>query len=101
MNLNELIAAALVLVVRFGLVWFFGLIGLELDEAILNAIVGAIVSWLLAQFGLALLRKVPGVRNFIKEYFKSTQDYRTFTMDYARTRDLPDKVLAHITDLEK
>jgi len=65
MDLKELVAAALVLVVRFGLVWFFGLIGLELDEAILNSIVAAIVAWLLALFGLELAGKVPGVRNFI------------------------------------
>jgi len=50
--LNELLKAALVLVVRFALVYLAGLFGIAYDEAVLNSIVIAIVAWILAQFGL-------------------------------------------------
>jgi len=50
MDWKTLLQAALTLVVGFGLKWFFALIGFEVDEATLNALVGAIVAFLLGLF---------------------------------------------------
>ena len=64
MNWNELLQSALVLVVAFGLKWFLGLIGIEIDEAQFGSFVAAIVAWLLSLFGLNVARaaKVRGIR---------------------------------------
>ena len=61
MNWSELLQAALLLVVRFVVVWFFGLIQVQIDEASLNVLVGAIVAYLLALFGVSAIRY--GLRN--------------------------------------
>lgn len=61
MNWNELLQAALTLVVAFFLRWFFAAIGIELEEGLFAAIVGAIVAWLLGLFGVGLARAA-GVR---------------------------------------
>ena len=50
--LVELLKSALVLVFSFGLKWLLGQIGVQLDEAVFNSIVAALVAWILAQFGL-------------------------------------------------
>ena len=64
MNWNELLQAALTLVVAFALRWFLGVIGVVLDEELFVAIVAAIVAWLLGLFGVNLARaaKVRGIR---------------------------------------
>jgi len=66
MDWKTLLQAALVLVVRFLLVWFFALIQVEIDPVLLDTIVAAIVAYLLALFGIEVLRRVPGVRGLIK-----------------------------------
>lgn len=64
MNWNELLQAALTLVVAFALRWFLGVIGIVLDEELFVAIVAAIVAWLLGLFGVNVARaaKVRGIR---------------------------------------
>ena len=49
--LSELVKGALVLVIGFALKWFFALVGFVVDEAVFNALLGAIVTYLLALFG--------------------------------------------------
>lgn len=63
MNWKDLLQAALVLVVSYGLKWLLALIGVTIDEALFNTIVAAIVAYLLALFGVevARARKVPGI----------------------------------------
>lgn len=56
MDWSQLLQAALLLVVRFVVVWFFGLIQVQIDEASLNVLVGAIVAYLLAAFGVSTAR---------------------------------------------
>lgn len=56
MNWKDLLQAALVLVVRFVLGWFFALVNFAVDEAFLNAMTAAIVVWLLSQFGVEAAR---------------------------------------------
>ena len=62
MNWQELVASALTIGVAFAVRWFFSLIGFELDDALFNALVGAIVVYLLHLFGIEILRA--GVRAF-------------------------------------
>ena len=52
MTWQELLQAALTLVVAFAVRWFFGLIGFEIDDAVFNTLVGAIVVYLLGLFGV-------------------------------------------------
>lgn len=61
MNWNELLQAALTLVVAFLLRWFLGVIGVSLDEAVFSSIVAAIVAYLLGLFGVEVARAA-GVR---------------------------------------
>jgi uncharacterized protein YacL len=62
--LNELLKAALVLVVSFAIRWFLALIGVEIDPELFNTLVAAIVTYLLALLGLeAAKAKAP-------KYFK-------------------------------
>jgi uncharacterized protein YacL len=62
--LNELLKAALVLVVSFAIRWFLTLIGVEIDPELFNTLVAAIVTYLLALLGLeAAKAKAP-------KYFK-------------------------------
>ena len=56
--LNELIKGALVLVVGFALKWIFALVNFPIDEATYNALLGAIVAYLLALFGLEGVKKI-------------------------------------------
>lgn len=49
MDLKKLAEAVLFPIVAYALRWLFGLIGFALDEAALNALVAAIVAFLLAQ----------------------------------------------------
>jgi len=56
MDLKDLLAAALTLVVGFAVKWLFAQLGLELDEATFNAIVAGIVAWLLGLFFVAGIR---------------------------------------------
>ena len=56
--LAELVKGALVLVIGFVLKWFFALINFPIDEAVFNALLGAIVAYLLALFGLEGVKKV-------------------------------------------
>lgn len=59
---NDLLVSALMLVVSFGVKWFFTLIGFEVSAEVFNALVGAIVTWLIAQLGLGLTVKAfPGL----------------------------------------
>lgn len=64
MNWNELLQAALTLVVAFLLRWLFGVIGVEISEELFLAIVAGIVAWLLGLFGVEVARgfKVRGIR---------------------------------------
>lgn len=64
MDWNKLLQSALTLVVAYGLRWFFGVIGVELDEGLFAAIVAGIVAWLLGMFGVEVARglKVRGIR---------------------------------------
>ena len=64
MNWNELLAAALTLVFRYLLGWLFTLINFPVDEAFLNALVTAIVVYLLALFGVNVARaaKLRGIK---------------------------------------
>jgi hypothetical protein len=50
--LNELLKAALVLVVSFALRVGLAAIGIEIDPVLFNTLVSAIVVWILAQLGL-------------------------------------------------
>ena len=63
MTWQELLQAALVLVVRYLVVWFFSLIGFNLDPALLDTLVAAIVVYLLALFGIEVVR---GIRTGFK-----------------------------------
>ena len=63
MTWQELLQAALTLVVAFAVRWFFSLIGFEIDDAIFNTLVAAIVVYLLQLFGVEVLR---GIRNGFK-----------------------------------
>lgn len=54
---KEFVKSVLVLVIGFALKYVFGQIGLELDEATYNAIVGAIVAYLLAMLGMEGLHR--------------------------------------------
>ena len=63
MTWQELLQAALTLVVAFTVRWFFQLIGVELDDATFAALVGAIVTYLLALFGIEVFR---GMRHGFK-----------------------------------
>lgn len=49
MDYRKLVEAVLTPLVAFALRWFLALIGFELSDEVLFGIVGAIVSWLLAQ----------------------------------------------------
>jgi len=64
MNWTELLQAALVLVVSFGVRWFLALINVEIDEQLFATIVAAIVAWILALFGVEVARafKVRGIK---------------------------------------
>ena len=66
MSWQELLQAALTLVVAFGVRWFFGLVGFEIDDALFNTLVAAIVVYLLQLFGVEVLRAVPGVRKLMR-----------------------------------
>lgn len=60
---SELLKTVLTVVVAFGVRWLFTAIGVEVDEATFNAIVGGIVVWLLTQLGYGLTaRAVKGTR---------------------------------------
>lgn len=62
--LNELLKAALVLVVSFVLRIVLAAIGVEIDPVLFNTLVGAIVVWILAQLGVEVAKaKAP-------KYFK-------------------------------
>lgn len=61
MSWNELLAAALTLVIGFLLQWALKAIKVEIDPALFNTIVGAIVAYLLALFGVNAF-KAAGVR---------------------------------------
>jgi len=50
--LNELLKAALVLVIGFALKVFLAAIGVEIDPVLFNTLVSAIVAWILAHLGL-------------------------------------------------
>jgi uncharacterized membrane protein len=52
--LNELVISVLVLLVSFAVRWFFAQINVQIDEATFNAIVGGIVTILLAWLGMNL-----------------------------------------------
>lgn len=54
--LNDLIKSALVLLVSFAVRWFFAQIGVQIDDASFNTLVGAIVVWLLGLFGWNLTK---------------------------------------------
>jgi multisubunit Na+/H+ antiporter MnhE subunit len=56
--LDELVKTVLVILVGFAVRWLFTLTGVEIDEATFNAIVGAIVVYLLALLGYAGARKL-------------------------------------------
>lgn len=56
MNWTELLKAALVLVVSFALRWLLSQIGVQIDEALFNTFVAAIVAYLLALFGVDTAR---------------------------------------------
>jgi len=62
--LNELLKAALVLVVSFLLRFVLTAIGVQIDEVLFNTIVSAIVVWVLAQLG------VEAAKSFAPKYFK-------------------------------
>lgn len=63
--LNELLKAALVLVISFVLKWFLALIGVEIDPELFNTLVAAIVAYVLALLGVEVAKaKAP-------KYFKS------------------------------
>jgi len=51
---TELLKSVLLLVVSFGVKWFFALIGVEIAPEVFNAIVAGIVAWLIAQLGYGL-----------------------------------------------
>jgi hypothetical protein len=61
MNWSELLQSALTLVVAFAVRWFLGVIGVQIDDALFASLVGAIVVWLLALFGVQVARAA-GVR---------------------------------------
>lgn len=50
MEWKKLVEAVLVPIVAFAVRWFFALVGFEVSDDVLFALVGAIVSWILAQF---------------------------------------------------
>jgi len=50
MDWKTLLQAALTLVVGFALKWFFALVGFEIDPALLDTLVAAIVTFLLGLF---------------------------------------------------
>ena len=50
MDWTELLEGVLVIAFRFLIVWFFQLINFDVDPAFVDALVAAIVAWLLAQF---------------------------------------------------
>ena len=54
--LNELLKAALVLVISFALKYGLGAIGVSIDEALFNTLVSAIVAYVLALFGVEVAR---------------------------------------------
>ena len=56
MMLNELLKAALVLVVSFLLKTALYAIGVEIDEVLFNTIVTAVVVWILAQLGVEVAK---------------------------------------------
>jgi len=56
--LNELLKAALVLVVSFALRVGLAAIGIEIDPVLFNTIVAGIVAWILAQFGVEVAKAV-------------------------------------------
>ena len=64
MNWTELLKAALVLVVSFGLRMLLQAVGVEIDDALFNTLVTAIVVWILAQFGIDAARalRVRGIK---------------------------------------
>jgi Kef-type K+ transport system membrane component KefB len=63
----DLLKAALTLVVGFLLQLFFKAIGVEIDPALFNTIVAAIVLWFLTLFGTeATVRGIRGIRNAFK-----------------------------------
>jgi hypothetical protein len=55
---DELVKSALVLLVSFALKWFFALINFEIDLAVFNALVGAIVLYFLTLLGYEGARKL-------------------------------------------
>ena len=66
MDWSTLLAAALTLVVRFVVIWFFNLIGWALDEMALNSLVAAIVAYLIGLFGVQVVRGIaPKTRSFL------------------------------------
>lgn len=54
--LDELVKSALVLLVSFAVKWLFTLLGLEIDPATFNAIVAAVVAYLLGLLGYEAVR---------------------------------------------
>lgn len=62
--LNELLKAALTLVVGFLLKVGLAAIGVEIDPVLFNTIVAAIVLWILAQLGVEVAKA------FAPKYFK-------------------------------
>lgn len=56
--LNELLKAALVLVVSFLLKAGLAAIGVDIDPVLFNTLVAAIVAWILAQLGLEVAKSV-------------------------------------------
>ena len=63
MTWQELLQAALTLVVAFAARWFFALINVTIDDVLFNTIVAGIVVYLLQLFGVEVFR---GIRNGFK-----------------------------------
>lgn len=59
---SELLKSVLMIVIAFGVRWFFALINVPIDDTVFNSIVAGLVTWLMAQLGYGVtIRLLPGL----------------------------------------
>jgi len=60
--LDPILHGALVVIAAFAIKWVFAALGIVLDEATLNTLAAAVVTYILSLFGLSVVRKIGGGR---------------------------------------